>query len=63
MYLVNGMFGIEMKMISDCLSAQDVHFDALFMELFNLEALGVKIWEYDDLGDIIGEIVYESLVY
>ena len=61
MYPVDGTFGIEMKMISDCLSAQDVHFNALFTELFNLDAPGEKIAKLDDLGDIIGEMVYENL--
>lgn len=61
MYPVNGTFGITMKATGECISAQDVHFDALFTELFNLDAPGEKIGKFDDLGDIIGEMVYESL--
>ena len=61
MYPVNGTFGIAMKAGSDSLSAQDVHFDPMFTELFNQDAPNEQIGELYDLGDIIGEMVYEQM--
>ena len=61
LYPVNGSFGIAMQATWESISAQDVHFDALFTELFNQDAPGKKIGKLDDLGDIIGEMVYENL--
>ena len=57
---LNGAFGISMSMKIAGVSAQDVHFNPLFVRMFNEEMPEHQITDLSDLGDEIGETVYEE---
>lgn len=58
---VNGEFGIELHCEQDCMPACNSRFAPLFTEKFNALTLGEPITHPDDLGDDIGEMMWEAL--
>lgn len=57
---LNGEFGISLSLKSEGISAQDVHFNPLFVRMFNEAMPAHQITDLSDLGDEIGETVYEE---
>ena len=58
---VHGVFGVEVQAEADCMAACDIRFVPIFTELFNTQTQGEPIAHPDDLGDEIGEMMWEEL--
>ena len=57
---LNGEFGISMAPKFEGLSMQDVHFEPLFVKMYNEDMPEQKITEIYDLGDEVGEYLTDA---
>ena len=57
---LQGEFGISMKPAFASLSLQDVHFEPMFVRMYNEDLPKQKITEISELGDAVGEMLSEE---